>query len=281
MDALTPRTLADALRLRSEVPDALAIQGGTDVMVELNFDRARPPALLNLNEVRELRGWSRENGALRLGASLTYTECRRELGELFPALAEASRTVGSPQIQNRGTIGGNLGTASPIGDTAPVLLALDATVLLVSPDGEREVPVGDYFVAYRQTVCRPGELIRAVRIPLPLAPVTSFIKIAKRRFDDISSVAVGVAIDVQDGIVRRARIGLGGVAATPVRARATEEVLTGRPWSRDTVQEAADVLPGVGTPLSDHRASAAYRTAMLRTALLKVYATNPSAEVTA
>ena len=123
MDVLTPRSLDEALRLRAENPDALAIQGGTDVMVAVNFDRARPPAVLNLNEVAELRGWSRDNGALRLGAGLTYTEAMApELAELLPALAEASRTVGSPQIRNRGTIGGNLATASPAGDALPPLV---------------------------------------------------------------------------------------------------------------------------------------------------------------
>jgi xanthine dehydrogenase small subunit len=141
--------------------------------------------------------------------------------------------------------------------------------------------VADYFVAYRQTVRRSDELIRALRVPLPLAPVTAFIKIAKRRFDDISSVAVAVALDVEGGVVRQARIGLGGIASTPIRARATEEALTGRPWSQESVREAADVMAAEGTPLSDHRASAAYRTAMLRTALLKVYAENASVEVTA
>src|SRR5918995_6520133 len=123
MEVLTPRTLDEALRMKAEVPGAVPIQGGTDVMVALNFDRARPEALLNLNEVAELRGWSREDGTLRLGASLTYTEAMEAApAELLPALAEASRTVGSPQIRNRGTIGGNLGTASPAGDALPPLL---------------------------------------------------------------------------------------------------------------------------------------------------------------
>ena len=146
----------------------------------------------------------------------------------------------------------------------PALLALDATVLLASAGGEREVPLADYFAGYRQTMRRSDELIRAVRIPLPVARVASFHKIAKRRFDDISSVAVGVALDVEDGVVRRARIGLGGVAATPSAPCATEEALEGRPWTQETVRAAADVLAGEGTPLDDHRASAAYRTAMLR-----------------
>src|SRR6266550_3309724 len=127
VDVLTPRTLEEALALKAERPDAVPIQGGTDVMVELNFDRARPPALLNLNEVGELRGWSRENGSIRLGAGLTYTEAMdAPLSDALPALAEASRTVGGPQIRNRGTVGGNLGTASPAGDALPPLLIGDA-----------------------------------------------------------------------------------------------------------------------------------------------------------
>ena len=150
--------------------------------------------------------------------------------------------------------------------------------MLASADGEREVPLADYFTGYRQSVRRPGELIRAVRIPLPLAPIAAFHKIAKRRFDDISSVAVGFALDVEDGVVRRARIGLGGVAATPVRARATEEALTGEPWSEETVRRAAAVLAAEGTPIDDHRASAAYRSAMLGQALRKLYAEYPAPE---
>src|SRR5436305_4715436 len=129
MDVLTPTTLDEALRLKSEHPEARPIQGGTDVMVELNFDRARPETMLNLNEVAELRGWSRENGTLRLGSGLTYSEAMAPpLAELFPALAEAARTVGSPQIRNRGTIGGNLGTASPAGDALPPLLVRGAEI---------------------------------------------------------------------------------------------------------------------------------------------------------
>ena len=138
MEVLTPRSLDEALRLKSERPEAHPIAGGTDVMVELNFDRLRPEALLNLNEVAELRGWTRENGTLRLGAGLTYAEAMQPpLAELLPALAEASRTVGSPQIRNRGTIGGNLGTASPAGDALPPLLVEGAEVELASVRGAR------------------------------------------------------------------------------------------------------------------------------------------------
>ena len=143
MDVLTPRSLDEALRLKAELPDARFVQGGTDVLVELNFDRSRPPALINLNEVPELRGWSRENGTLVLGAGLTYAEAMRApLAEALPALAEASRTVGSPQIRNRGTIGGNLGTASPAGDALPPLLVEGATIEVASVRGTRRFRSG-------------------------------------------------------------------------------------------------------------------------------------------
>jgi xanthine dehydrogenase small subunit len=197
------------------------------------------------------------------------------LDALFPQFA-------SPLIRNRATIGGNLGTASPIGDAAPALLALEARLLLVSADGEREVDLAEYFTGYRQTVRRPDELIRAVRIPLPLANLAAFHKVAKRRYDDISSVAVGFAIDLgDDGTVAAARIGLGGVAATPIRARATEAALAGRPWDLETVRDAASVLGDEGTPMSDHRASAEYRAIMLNRALLKLSRSTAREEVPA
>src|SRR6059036_2039609 len=147
VDVLTPSTLEAALRMKAERPDAVPIQGGTDVMVELNFDRGRPAALLNLNEVEELRGWSRDDGKVWLGAGLTYTEAMQPpLADWLPALAEASRTVGGPQIRNRGTIGGNLGTASPAGDALPPLLVGGAEVKALSVRGERVLPLQDFLV---------------------------------------------------------------------------------------------------------------------------------------
>ena len=194
------------------------------------------------------------------------------LGQMFPQFA-------SRLIRNGATIGGNLGTGSPIGDTPPVLLALEAWVVLASSRGRREVPIADYFTGYRQSLRAPDELVAAVRIPLPLAPVTAFHKIAKRRFDDISSVAVALALTIEDGVVSRARIGLGGVAATPLRALATEAALEGRPWSAEVVREAAATMRGEGTPLDDHRASSAYRSAMLATSLLRLFEDNPPSDV--
>src|SRR2546421_12222888 len=156
MDVLTPRSLDEALRLRSELPDAVPIGGGTDLMVDLNFDRRRPEALLNLNEVAELKGWSRENGVVRLGAGLTYTDAMSaKLAALLPALAEASRTVGSPQIRNRGTIGGNLGTASPAGDALPPLLISESEVELASVRGERRLSLASFLVGPKRNTLAP------------------------------------------------------------------------------------------------------------------------------
>jgi xanthine dehydrogenase small subunit len=211
------------------------------------------------------------DGVVDIGAALTLSEAEAALGGAVPLLDALWPLFASRLIRNGATIGGNLGTASPIGDLPPALLALDASVVLSSTEGERRVPLVDYFTGYRETVLRSGELIRSVRIPLPLAGLTGFHKISKRRYDDISSVAVGFALDVLDGTVVRARIGLGGVAATPVRALATEGALEGRPWTAETVETAAEVLRGEGTPIDDQRASAAYRSAMLGNALRKLW----------
>ena len=143
------------------------------------------------------------------------------------------------------------------------------------------MPLSDYFTGYRQTVLKPGELIRAVRIPLPLAPISGLYKVAKRRFDDISSVAAGLALELDGNAVRSIRIGLGGVAATPIRARNTEAALEGQPWTLETVRKAARVMGAEGTPLDDHRASAAYRAAMLEQLLLKFFHEHAQAEVSA
>jgi xanthine dehydrogenase small subunit len=220
----------------------------------------------------ELRTLEVGEDTVEIGAALSLSEVERGLAGRVPLLDQMFPQFASRLIRNGATIGGNLGTGSPIGDTPPALLALDVSLVLASGRGERTVALSDYFTGYRETVKAADELIKTIVIPLPLAPMTAFHKIAKRRFDDISSVAVGFALRVDEGIVTRARIGLGGVAATPVRALATEAALEGRPWARHEVTRAAEVLRGEGTPMDDHRASSAYRTAMLGTALLRLHA---------
>ncbi|MFP3986482.1 FAD binding domain-containing protein [Streptomyces sp. E11-3] len=269
---LRRNTLAETLRLLRERPDAVVVAGSTDYGVEVNIRSRRADCVVAIDRLAELRELRVESDYIELGAALTLTEIERRLDGDVPLLAELFPQFASRLIRNGATLGGNLGTGSPIGDSPPVLLALEASVVLADADGERVVPLADYFTGYRQSVRRPGELIRAVRVPLPLSPVVAFHKIAKRRFDDISSVAVAFALDIEDGIVRKARIGLGGVAATPIRALATEAVLEGEPWAAETVEAAARVLRGEGTPMDDHRASSLYRSAMLGQSLQKLYA---------
>ncbi|MEF2278491.1 FAD binding domain-containing protein [Deinococcus sp. YIM 134068] len=274
-----PTALADAFDLLAAHPDARLLAGGTDWAVEVNLRHARAGVTVAVDGLPELRTFAWADDHLEIGAALSLSEIERRLAGRVPLLAEWLPHFASRLIRNSATLGGNLGTASPIGDSPPVLLALDARVVLASRAGEREVPLADYFTGYRRTVRRGDELIRAVRIPLPLAPVTAFHKIAKRRFDDISSVAVGLALRLDGDRVKTIRIGLGGVAATPIRAYATEEALTGKVWNERTVREAARVLRGEGTPLDDHRASAAYRAAMLEQSLLKFYFEKTGEEV--
>ncbi|HEY2519933.1 MAG TPA: FAD binding domain-containing protein [Streptosporangiaceae bacterium] len=268
-----PGTLAEALDLLAEHPDAQLVAGSTDWGVELNIRHRRAGLSIGIDRLPELREFAVGPDHIDIGAALSLSEAESRLAGRVPLLDELFPQFASRLIRNGATFGGNLGTASPIGDTPPALLALDASLVLTSAAGDREVPLAEYFTGYRQSVRRPGELIRTIRIPRPLAPVTGFHKIAKRRFDDISSVAVAYALTLADDhTVAAARIGLGGVAATPLRARDAEQVLAGQPWTRATVTEAAAALARAGTPMSDHRASSEYRTAMLRTSLLKFFA---------
>ncbi|MEI8410500.1 MULTISPECIES: xanthine dehydrogenase small subunit [unclassified Kribbella] len=273
-----PATLAGVLELLAESPEAQIVAGSTDIGVEVNIRGVRNPLIVAVDRLTELREFSFGPDEVRIGAALTLSEIERLLAGRVPLLAQMFPQFASRLIRNGATIGGNLGTASPIGDTPPALLALDASLVLASRRGERVVSLADYFTGYRETLKAPDELIRTIVVPLPLEPLTAFHKIAKRRFDDISSVAVGYAVDVEDGVVRRARIGLGGVAATPLRALATEQALVGRPWTERTVREAAAVMAGEGTPMDDHRASASYRSAMLGQSLLRFYSESLTAE---
>jgi CO/xanthine dehydrogenase FAD-binding subunit len=247
VEVLTPRTLDEALTLKAERPEARPIQGGTDLMVELNFDRGRPAALLNLNEVPELRGWSRENGTLRLGSGLTYTEAMT-LAEPLAALAEASRTVGGPQIRNRGTIGGNLGTASPAGDALPPLLVCDAQVELASARGERTVPLPEFLVGPKRNTLEPDELIVAVRVA-SVGPRQTFMKVGPRNAMVIAVVSLALVVD---GDEVRAAFGSAGPVPGLVSARLDE-----RESFPERVAEAA-------SPIDDVRGTARYRRHALR-----------------
>ena len=248
---LTPRSLDDALRLRAEYPEALPVQGGTDVMVALNFDRVRPLALLNLNEVAELRGFTRENGTLRLGAGLTYSEAMQEpLARELPALAQAARTVGSPQIRNRGTIGGNLGTASPAGDALPPLLVEGAEIELASVRGSRRIPLGEFLVGPKQNAVAADELIASVLVRPGGQPQT-FMKVGPRNAMVIAVCSLAVVADSERGELRAA---FG--SAAPVTRLVTSPIEDADSFP-DTVADAA-------SPIDDVRGTAAYRRHALR-----------------
>jgi CO/xanthine dehydrogenase FAD-binding subunit len=251
VDVLTPRSLAEALELKAERPDAVPIAGGTDVMVGVNFDRLRPPAFLNLEEVGELRGWSRENGSVRLGARATYTELMsREAAEALPALAEAARTVGSPQIRNRGTVGGNLGTASPAGDALPPLLVGEATVELASVRGERRVPLLSFLVGPKRNALEPDELIVAVTVRRPRAAET-FMKVGPRNAMVIAVCSLALRVDRDNGLLA-ASFGASGPTAGLVRAPLEE------------AGSFAEQVAAAASPIDDVRGTAAYRRHALR-----------------
>ena len=251
MDVLTPRSLDEALRLRADVPEALAIQGGTDLMVDLNFDRRRPETLLNLNEVTELKSWSHENGSVRLGAGLTYTDAMSaSLASLLPALAEASRTVGSPQIRNRGTIGGNLGTASPAGDALPPLLISECEVELASVRAERRLPLESFLVGPKRNALAADELIVAVRVSTGLGAQT-FMKVGPRNAMVIAVVSLALGVDRERGTLSAA-FGSAGPVSTLVTA----------PFG--DVDSFPERVVAAASPIDDVRGTSAYRRHALR-----------------
>jgi len=262
MEFLQPATWSEALAAKAAHPDALPVAGGTDVMVELNFDRRRPPALLDLTRVAELAEWGTDGGVLRLGAGVPYRRIIDELRERVPALAMAARTVGSPQIRNRGTVGGNLGSASPAGDAHPPLLAVGALVELASVRGTRRVPVAGFFTGPKRSVRAPDELIAAVLLP-PSAGPEQFAKVGTRNAMVIAVCSFALALRPAQ---RQVGTGIGSAAPTPVRAQRAEELLAAElPWrTRAALPDPlasrfGDLVAAAATPIDDVRGSASYR----------------------
>ncbi len=248
---LTPHNLGEALAFKAEYPDAVPLQGGTDLLVELNFDRRRPQVILNLAEVAELRGWSWEDGTLRLGAGLTYAEALEPpLAQLLPALAEAARTVGSPQIRNRGTIGGNLGTASPAGDALPPLLVESGEVELASAAGRRRVTLRDFLVGPKRNALAPDELIVAVWVR-PSGAAQTFMKVGPRNAMVIAVCSLALAAD-RDREELRASFGSAG----PVPGLVTAPV--------GDAPDFPERVAAAARPIDDVRGTAAYRRHALR-----------------
>ena len=271
MEYLRPRTWQDAVALKTENPAAVPINGGTDLMVDINFDRRRPPALLDLSYLRDLQRWSRTNGTFELGAGVTYTDVVEHLSRELPALPIASRTVGSPQIRNRGTIGGNLATASPAGDAHPPLLATGATIRVESVRGIREVPISRFFTGPKRSVLEPDELIWSVSVPTARGP-QQFSKVGTRNAMVIAVVSFAVALDLSG---RTAGIGIGSAAPTPIEATDAssylEKVLSaGEYWDHprdlgvEVSREFAERVAAAARPIDDVRGAASYRIHALR-----------------
>ncbi|MBC8194810.1 MAG: FAD binding domain-containing protein [Acidimicrobiia bacterium] len=256
-------SLEDACAALAADPDSLVLAGGTDLMVEVNRGSRRIGNVVTLNRVPELGAWRRDGGQLRLGAGVTFGEISRpEIASLLPALAQAARTVGSPQIRNAATLGGNIATASPAADSLPVLVALDAVLELCSSAGRREVAVADFVTGVKQTCLLPGELIEAVRVPVLDGP-QEFCKVGTRNAMVISVASLALLVDRGS---RRIRVGLGSVSPRPLRATAAEEHISQRlDWDtgghpgETAIGEFADLVAGSATPINDHRSSARYR----------------------
>jgi CO/xanthine dehydrogenase FAD-binding subunit len=260
MEFLRPATWAEALAAKAEHPDAVPIQGGTDVMVELNFDARRPDVLLDLTRVPDLSGWDTAGGRLRVGAGVSYTRVIEELGDRLPGLAQAARTVGSPQIRNRGTVGGNLGAASPAGDSHPPLLAGDAIVEAESVRGVRMIPATGFYTGVKRSALAPDELIRAFWMA-PAAGPQYFSKVGTRNAMVIAVCSFAVALDPGE---RRVGTGIGSAGPTPLRATAAEEFLAAEldwdaPLDDAVAREFADLVAAAASPIDDVRGTAEYR----------------------
>ncbi len=272
MDFLRPASLGEALEARAERPDAVAVAGGTDVMVEMNFGTRRPGALLDLNQVAELAEVGSDDGVLRVGACVSYARIIAELGRELPGLALAARTVGSPQIRNRGTVGGNLGSASPAGDMHPVLLACDAVIEAASVRGTRLIPAAGFFAGPKRSALGPDELIAAFRIA-PAGWPQQFAKIGTRNAMVIAVCSFALALwpaGRPGGTGGTVGTGIGSAGPVPLRAGDAERFLAAELaaaglWeSRGALPPAAaerfgELVAGAARPIDDVRGTAAYR----------------------
>ncbi|NOY91776.1 MAG: 2Fe-2S iron-sulfur cluster binding domain-containing protein [Deltaproteobacteria bacterium] len=259
-----PADLHEVFHELAKHPDAKLVAGGTDVLVEANQSHRRWPAVISLEAVSELREASLDDTGLTLGAAVPLEQIEARFASALPVLGELLPLFASPLIRRRATFGGNLANASPIGDGAPTLLALDAEVVIASSEGERRLPLADFFLGYRQTALSPGEILRSVFVPRPFPDASHFYKVSKRVMDDISTVAACFCLwRGEDGAITRARFGYGGVAATPMRARDAEAALEGHALDPAHVEAAAEALGAAFTPIDDHRGSAEYRGAMV------------------
>lgn len=271
---LRPQTLSELLSLREKHPDHELVAGATEIGVYMNKKMQSFPRLISTEAVPELRTTSVKDGFVTVGGAVTLTELEEAIGDRIPALTKMLWAFASRPIRSRATLAGNLVTASPIGDMAPVMLALDASVVLASTRAERTLPLSEFFTAYRKTAMAKDEIVKAVTFAVPSTDRVRFdsFKVSKRRELDIAIVACGLFVELDaSGSVARARLAFGGVAATPVRAKKAEAFLTGKSWTEDTVVAAGKILGEELAPISDVRSGAAYRRALLPELLLKFH----------
>lgn len=260
-----PIQLAEVFALWQQHPNATLVAGATDIGLELSWHRQNYPVMISLEAVAELQKLEQTAEWVEIGAAVPLSHIEATLQGVFPSLDEMLHWFAARQVRNRATLGGNIGTASPIGDLPPVLLSLDATLRLASASGSRVLPLADFFKGYRQTDLQSGEVIVSILIPKAISPgairrLSQSYKIGKRGTDDISIVAAAFTIDLGDrNQILQARLAYGGVAATPIRAIAVEQFLIGKPWTIATVQQAKALLSEAFTPLTDLRGSADYR----------------------
>jgi xanthine dehydrogenase small subunit len=267
-----PLSLAELAATYAALPDAVIVAGATDIGLWVTKQRRSLATLIDIGQVAELKTMGREAGSLRIGAGVRYVDALETLSALYPDLGDMMRRLGSTQVRNSGTIGGNIANGSPIGDMPPALIALGAELVLHHWNERRTLPLEDFFIAYGKQDRRPGEFVEAVRVPDPRPGAMFKVFKLSKRFDQVISAVCGAFnIQIQDEVVTSARNAYGGMAGTPKRAAACEAALVGQPWNRATIHAAVEALTGDFRPLTDARASAAYRALTAGNMLRKVF----------